>query len=193
MSAVDFNKLINDFKPMVNAIVYKIIGKIPYGAIRRDDLTQVGMIGLYDAIRIRKCPVDSDRFRSYAGMRIYGSIIDEIRLNDFVARSVRDSVKNGTASEYEKSLAGSGDFLDIADFEVPDSENPLDILIDEEEKRLINDAAEKCDPRDRVILDMLYNEGVTKRQAAERLGVHESRINQLNKRAINKIRDELCA
>ena len=104
----------------------------------------------------------------------------------------RDQIKSGTASEYAKTLAGSGDFLDIDDFQIPDSEDPLDILIDEEEKRLINDAANQCEPRDRVILDMLYNEGITKREAAERIGVHETRINQLHKRAINKIKGLVC-
>jgi RNA polymerase sigma factor for flagellar operon FliA len=109
-----------------------------------------------------------------------------------VSRRARDSVKNGTASEYAKSIVFSGDFLDIEDFQIPESVDPLDILIDEEERRLINDAANQCEPRDRVILDMLYNEGITKRAAAERIGVHESRINQLHKRAIYKMRLELC-
>lgn len=179
---------------MVNAIVYKQMGKMPYSAtFQREDLTQVGLMGLCDAGRLANCPIDSKQFRSYAGMRIHGAIVDELRLNDFVARCVRDQVKNGTASEYAKTLAGSGDFLDIDDFQIPESVDPLDILIDEEEKRLINDAANQCEPRDRVILDMLYNEGITKREAAERIGVHESRINQINKRAINKIRSQLCA
>ena len=193
MSDVDFNKIINDFKPIVNAIVYKIMGKMPYSAtIQRDDLTQAGLIGLCDAAKNSRVDLDSKQFECYAGTRVYGAVMDEIRINDFVSRSIRDSVKDGTASEYNKVIANSCNFLDVDDYDFPDSENPLDILIDEEEKQLINDAAEQCEPRDRIILDMLYNEGITKREAAERLGVHESRINQLNKRAINKIRDELC-
>jgi RNA polymerase sigma factor for flagellar operon FliA len=166
---------------------------MPYSAtIQRDDLTQAGLIGLCDAARLSSCPLDSKKFKNYAGMRIYGAVIDEIRLNDFVARCVRDSVKNGTADEYAKSIVLSGDFLDIEDFQIPESVDPLDILIDEEEKRLVNDAADKCEPRDRLILDMLYNEGITKREVAERIGVHESRVNQLHKRAIDKIKDQLC-
>lgn len=189
MSRVNFEQLIKDFKPVVAVIVYKVMGKMPHSTtIQRDDLIQVGLIGLCDAAKASGSPLDSKQFSVYAGMRIHGAVVDEIRLHDFVARSVRDSVKDGTASEYEKSLAGSGDFLDITDFEIPDSENPLDILIDEEEKQLINNAVDQCAPRDRLILDMLYNEGISKREAAARIGVHETRINQINKRAIGVIK-----
>lgn len=170
------------------------MSKMPYSAtIQRDDLTQAGFIGLCDAAKKSMVDLKSKQFECYARTRIYGAVVDEIRLADFVARCVRDSIKNGTADDYTKSLAGSGDFLDIDDYEIPDSRDPLKILIEEEAIKLINDAADFCDHQDRLVLDMLYNEGITKREAAERLGVHETRIHQLNKLAINKIKEQVCS
>ena len=194
MSHANFNQLINSFKPIIGTIVYKIMNKMPDSTtIQRDDLVQAGMIGLFDAAQNSRVDLQSKQFSHYAGTRIHGAIMDEIRLNDFVSRSIRDSIKTGNANEYTKVISNSGNFLDVDDYDFPDTDDPLYILIDEEEKRLINDAAEQCEPRDRITLDMLYNEGITKREAAERLGVHETRINQLNKRAINKIKEQICS
>lgn len=61
-------------------------------ALDRDDLYSAGIIGLLEAIE-RFDPDKNVEFKSYAGLRIKGSIIDEIRKFDWVPRAVRKKTK----------------------------------------------------------------------------------------------------
>jgi RNA polymerase sigma factor for flagellar operon FliA len=67
--------------------------------VEYDELVSYGILGLIDAIE--KFNLQKDvKFETYANIRIKGSIIDQIRTNDWVPRSVRTKFK-----EYEKSYS----------------------------------------------------------------------------------------
>jgi len=53
-----------------------------------DDLISAGVIGLIDAIE-KFDPTKETQFKNYAEIRIRGSILDELRSQDWVSRSVR--------------------------------------------------------------------------------------------------------
>ena len=61
-----------------------------------DDLSSAGIMGLLDAIE-KFNPTKGASFKTYAGYRIRGAILDEIRALDWVPRSVREK-----ASEMEQ-------------------------------------------------------------------------------------------
>ena len=160
--------------------------------IHPDDLRQAGFIGLLSAIKTSNCDVKSKQFACYARIRIKGEVIDEIRSWDFLSKVARMSIKNETANSYISSLAGSGDFLDIDNFQIKDGVNPLDSMIEEETIANVNDAAASgCNEQEIMVMRLLYNEGITKREIASRLNVSEGRICQINSRAIEKIKDRL--
>ena len=54
-----------------------------------DDLASVGIMGLLDAIE-KFLPTKGASFKTYAGYRIRGAMLDEIRALDWVPRSVRE-------------------------------------------------------------------------------------------------------
>ncbi len=80
------NDLIEKYAPLVKRIAHHLLARLP-SSILVDDLVQAGMIGLLEAAR----KYDSSKgasFETYAGIRIRGSIIDEVRRGDWTPRSV---------------------------------------------------------------------------------------------------------
>lgn len=57
-----------------------------------DDLVQSGMLGLLDAVKKYE-PVQGVKFEVYARQRIRGSMLDELRRNDWAPRRVREDSK----------------------------------------------------------------------------------------------------
>ncbi len=103
----DKEKLVLAHADMVRKIAYQIKAKLPAN-IEIDDLMQAGMIGLLDA---------SDKFQdnqgaqfaTYAGQRIHGAIMDELRGSDWVPRSVRKQMREiETAIHYLEQKLGRG-------------------------------------------------------------------------------------
>ncbi|KTD16498.1 RNA polymerase sigma factor FliA [Legionella jordanis] len=71
---------------MVKRIAHHLLGRLPH-SVQLDDLIQAGMLGLLEAVR----HYDSTKgasFETYAGIRIRGHMLDEVRRNDWVPRSV---------------------------------------------------------------------------------------------------------
>jgi len=81
------NKLIEIYYPLVRYISERLLSTLPR-SIELDDLTSAGLFGLMDAIE----GFDIDRgikFKTYCTTRIRGSILDELRSQDWVPRLVR--------------------------------------------------------------------------------------------------------
>ena len=81
------NKLVEEYYPLVKKIAYKLAQKLNW-KITPDELTSFGIDGLFNAIG--KFDVEQGvKFEHYAGSRIHGSMIDNMRKIDLVPRSVR--------------------------------------------------------------------------------------------------------
>lgn len=85
------DKLIMEYAPLIKFIAQKIAIRLPAN-IELDDLISSGVIGLMDAIE-KYDPSRDNKFKTYAEFRIRGSILDELRAQDWVPRSVRDKAK----------------------------------------------------------------------------------------------------
>ncbi len=85
------DKLIMEYAPLIKFIAQKIAVRLPAN-IELDDLISSGVIGLMDAIE-KYDPSRDNKFKTYAEFRIRGSILDELRAQDWVPRSVRDKSK----------------------------------------------------------------------------------------------------
>lgn len=78
--------LVEQHATLVKRIACHLINRLPAN-VQLEDLVQAGMIGLLEASRnydIRQ----GASFETYAGIRIRGSMLDEIRKNDWAPRSV---------------------------------------------------------------------------------------------------------
>lgn len=83
------NALIMQYAPLVKTIVDRIACKVPSHIADRDDLMNVGIIGLISAFE----KFDKGRnvqFETYARYRIRGAVLDELRSRDWLSRSTRN-------------------------------------------------------------------------------------------------------
>ena len=78
--------LVKTHKPLVKKIAYYLSGRLPK-SILMEDLVQAGMLGLLEALRAYSDDKGAS-FETYASIRIRGFILDEVRRNDWVPRSV---------------------------------------------------------------------------------------------------------
>jgi RNA polymerase sigma factor for flagellar operon FliA len=81
------NQLIERHYPLVRYIAERLLQTLPK-SIELDDLVSAGQFGLMDAIR----GFDPDRgikFKTYCSTRVRGSILDQLRSQDWVPRLVR--------------------------------------------------------------------------------------------------------
>ncbi len=87
---------IEDYAPLVKRIAHHMMARMP-SSVQVDDLIQAGMIGLLEASQ----KYDGSKgasFETYAGIRIRGAIVDEMRRGDWAPRSVhRNSRRVGKA------------------------------------------------------------------------------------------------
>ncbi len=78
--------LVMQHAPLVKRIAYHLMNRLP-PSVQVDDLVQAGMIGLLEASR-NYDPTQGASFETYAGIRIRGAMVDEIRRSDWTPRSV---------------------------------------------------------------------------------------------------------
>jgi len=86
MQQHNFEELVNQHAPLVKRIAYHLMNRLPPN-VQADDLIQAGMIGLLEASR-NYDPSQGASFETYAGIRIRGAMLDEIRRSDWTPRSV---------------------------------------------------------------------------------------------------------
>ncbi len=81
------DQLVVHYTPLVRAVAHRVAAGLP-SYVDHADLVQSGVFGLIDAV-LRFDPERCPRFESYAAQRIRGAILDELRAQDWVPRSVR--------------------------------------------------------------------------------------------------------
>lgn len=83
--------LLLEHAPLVKKIALHLKAKLPDN-VQIDDLTQAGMIGLLNAVKSFDASKGA-KFETYAGIRIRGSILDEVRTSDWTPRSVSKNIR----------------------------------------------------------------------------------------------------
>jgi RNA polymerase sigma factor for flagellar operon FliA len=86
------DQLIGQYAPLVRRQALALIGKLPAN-VELDDLMQAGMMGLLDAVRRYRQQADA-QFETYAVTRIRGAMLDELRSQDWLPRSVRTKARS---------------------------------------------------------------------------------------------------
>jgi RNA polymerase sigma factor FliA len=107
VQAVGADARIIEHAPLVKRIAYHLSNRLPE-SVQVDDLIQAGMLGLLEAIKHFDASQGAS-FETYAGIRIRGAMLDEVRRSDWTPRSVHKksrmvsdairAVENKTGSE----------------------------------------------------------------------------------------------
>ncbi|HEX5637930.1 MAG TPA: RNA polymerase sigma factor FliA [Gammaproteobacteria bacterium] len=83
--------LIERHGPLVKRIAYHLLARLPAN-VQVEDLMQAGMIGLLEAAKKYDASKGAS-FETYAGIRIRGAMLDEVRKGDWAPRSVHRKMR----------------------------------------------------------------------------------------------------
>jgi RNA polymerase sigma factor for flagellar operon FliA len=89
---LDRSALIKQYQPLVRKLAHYMMAKLP-PSVEVDDLIQVGLIGLADALS-RYEVSQGVQFETFATQRIRGAMLDELRGSDWMSRGSRKSQKD---------------------------------------------------------------------------------------------------
>ena len=90
------DELLRAYLPLVTYHVQRISVGLPK-SVNKDELRSLGMLGLYDALK--KFEPERDlKFDTYASFRIRGAILDGLRREDWLPRSLREKTKKVEAA-----------------------------------------------------------------------------------------------
>ena len=110
---------VREHATLVKRIAHHLMGRLP-DSVQLNDLIQAGMLGLLEAAR----KYDGEKgasFETYAGIRIRGAMLDEIRRGDWAPRSVhRNTRRISEAIQQIESEKGR----DAEDSEVAERKKP---------------------------------------------------------------------
>jgi len=199
---LDRDALFRQHLPLVRRIAHHMIAKLPPN-VELDDLVQVGMIGLTDALS-RYEAAQGVQFETFASQRIRGAMLDELRDGDWMSRGARKSQKEIEQalhrveqrlgrSPMESEIGGEGEegFLDrhVAD----EGADPMAVLRDQRLRASLVAAIKQLPEREQHIMGMYYEHDMNLKEIAAVLGVTESRVCQLHSQAIARLRTKMRA
>ena len=99
LDTVAQDELVTTYAPLVKRIAYHLMSRLP-PSVQIDDLIQSGMIGLLESARNYDASQGAS-FETYAGIRIRGAMLDEIRKDDWAPRSLNRKIREITKAVQE--------------------------------------------------------------------------------------------
>jgi RNA polymerase sigma factor for flagellar operon FliA len=112
----DTSELIGRHSELVQKIAYHLMARLP-ASVLVDDLVQSGMIGLLEAARNFDATKGAS-FETFAGIRIRGAMLDEMRKGDWVPRSVHKNSRTiaSAIDAVEKQTGEDAKEIDVANY-----------------------------------------------------------------------------
>ena len=163
--------LIVQYIYLIRYVVGRVKVTLP-ATISIEDIAGYGVEGLINAIE-RYSPQKNTRFETYALIRIRGAILDRIRAQDFLPRSVRKKIKDIKAIQDENKL------------------NPQEKAEEQNVKQELEKALKRLPERERIIMVLYYQENMTLKEIGETINMSESRVCQLHAQGIMKLKNLL--
>ena len=210
------NSLAVDYMPAVKAMAAKLKERLP-SSVDFNDLVSIGYEELVKLSR-RYDPKKNNNFWGYAKKRIYGAMLDFLRSLDNLSRGDRKIVKEidkiiedytakydkEPSNEYLSEVLG----IDVEKvkkarlsneiYSVMPIEDQLNYFEDvskqierEELIEAIRDVLSTLSETEQLVIQLYYFEELSLKEIAEVLGVTESRVSQIHKKVIKKIREAL--
>ena len=214
------NRLVLQYAPLVKYVAGRLRTRMPE-SVDPDDLVSDGVLGLMDAIE-RFEPARGLSFQTFAVPRIRGAIIDGMRSMDFVPRSVRDKLRTVQRAQVtleerlgrvpedaevareigiplqqlrDLSRQGNSNHANLDDFDLADElSQATDHQVEQGDVNAsLMRVVDQLGERDQVIIALYYFEGLTLAEIGVVLGVTESRVSQVHRRATTTLREKLLA
>ena len=166
-------------------LVVYIAKKYESPKVLSEDLVSIGTIGLIKAVNTFN-PEKNIKLATYASRCIENEILMHLRKTSCLKSEI--SIDEPLNIDYD------GNELLLSDILGSDGEEIGLRLEKEDEKSLLNCLISKLNPREREIMEMRFalsgKEEYTQKQVADALGISQSYISRLEKRIINKLKNQ---
>ena len=199
-------RLVLAWRPLVSYAAGRIGRGLP-SHVDEAELVSHGLLGLGKAVE-RFDPARKLRFETFAGRRIRGQILDELRKLDSVPRSVRakarDIGKANAALQHEPNSSvvaldepqtlsdSSSEQVSLLDtIQDHDAVDPVTAVNQTQIKDRLADAVERLPEREQLVVALYYYENLTLREIADMLGVAESRVSQMRTKAVLRLKSRI--
>lgn len=206
------------YLPAVKALSFKLKERLP-SSVDVSDLISIGTEELVKLAR-RYDEAQNDSFWGYARKRVYGAMLDYLRSLDVVSRGDRKLIKEVDAligkyfgehneepdDEYisnelkidipkvreARNSIGVCSVLPISEqLQLFGSEDTVSMLESAEILSKVKDVLSKLPKREQMVIQMYYFEELKLEEISEVLGITTSRISQIHKHVIAKIRQSM--
>ncbi len=151
-----------------------------------EDLVSIGTIGLIKAVNTF-CPEKNIKLATYASRCIENEILMFLRKNS--------TLRNEVSFEEPLNVDYDGNELLLSDILGSESDEIYLGVELEDEKNILLDLVKKLPPREKQIMQMRFGFGgyeeYTQKQVADCLNISQSYISRLEKRIINKLKNQL--
>lgn len=227
------NQLIEHYQYLVYYHVERVASNIPAN-FDKNDLFSLGLMGLFDALH--KFELERNlKFDTYATIRIHGSIMDGLRKEDWLPRSLREKSKqiertesmlyqqlgyqpspeeiakelDWTVKEVETIIADNL-YANLLSTDVPitqaddqqpshlgallkdeETPTPIEEMLEIEWKEELIEALKQLSEREQLVVNLHYMEELTLTEIGQVMEVSTSRISQIHKRTMIKLKDIL--
>lgn len=210
--------LVIQYMPAVRAMAYRLRERLP-SSIDVNDLIGIGIEETIKLSR-RYDEEQNDSFWGYGKKRVYGCMLDYLRSLDVMSRSNRKLVKmmdkeieryyneHGEEPDEEYLAKTLGEDIEkvrsarnvslIAttlpineQISIFSGENTEETVEKEQLIELIQNILEEFDEREKLIIQLYYFEELSLKEISGILEISESRISQIHKKLIRRIRGKL--
>jgi len=205
-----------DYMPAVKAMAKRLKERLP-SSVDFNDLVSIGFEELVKLSK-RYDPKLNNNFWGYAQKRIYGAMLDFLRSLDTVSRGDRKLIKeiDKIVEKYISKFDTEPSDEEIAQILGVDVEKvkkartadeiytvmPIedqmkyydDVSVKIEEEELIEqimNVLKEFSEKEQLIIQLYYFEELSLKEISEILGVTESRVSQIHKKVIKKLRERL--
>lgn len=212
------DSLMLQYMPALRAMAYRLRERLP-SSIDTNDLISIGAEEMVKLARKYDTTIN-DSFWGYAKMRVYGSMLDYLRSLDIVSRANRKLIKQidkeislyfnehqeepsdeylaGVLNEDIKKIKEARIASDIycivpidEQYNALEGNNILENLEHEELIKLIKRTLSSLSKREQQIIQLYYFEELSLAEISDILDITSSRISQIHKEVIKKIRNQL--
>ena len=212
------DEIVLKYMPALRAMAFRLKERLP-SSIDVNDLISVGVEEMIKLSR-KYDKEQNDSFWGYGKKRIYGSMLDYLRALDVVSRSDRKLVKSinteidnyfntheeEPSDEYlaeklnediekireARGVSGIITILPIDEQMELIGQSDVKKSVEKEDLILkIESALKDFDERDQMIVQLYYYEELNLKEISEIMNISESRISQIHKRLLDRIRRSL--
>ncbi len=212
------DSLVLQYMPALRAMAFRLRERLP-SSIDINDLISIGTEEMIKLARRYDSSIN-DSFWGYAKMRVYGSMLDYLRELDIISRSSRKLIKaidkevsryfneneEEPTDEYLAEILGE-DVRKIKEARIASdiysvipideqynaiiADNVIENLQKDELLSIVRGILGSLSRREQMIIQLYYDDELSLGEISEILNITSSRISQIHKEVIKKIRNRL--